>query len=328
METKLNYTLIGLFVIVLGGALLSTLLWLTVGTENKQYSRYIVYSAESVAGLNPKASVKYKGVEVGNVASIELDPENPELVKISLDIEHGAPIRQNTIAKLTIQGLTGLASVELTGGSRDSPPLVPHRGEPPPVIPSGPSLLAQLNTAFDEVLTNFYGLSEKLGRLLNETNQAALTQTLAHLNTLTGALANRAASIDQTLANLQTISTAFASRSETVGQALDEAARTLQQTARLGSELTPTVARINTSFTALEEMARSVTTTARRLDTVVQGSGRDLQRLANNTVPQLNLALGDLRRLLQTLDRLAQELERDPRSLVFGRQPPAPGPGE
>ena len=97
METKLNYALVGLFVIVLGGALLSAVLWLTVGgTEKKQYDRYLVYFTESVAGLNPKAPVKYRGVEVGRVATIEIDPGNPERVEIVLEIERGTPIRQDT----------------------------------------------------------------------------------------------------------------------------------------------------------------------------------------------------------------------------------------
>lgn len=329
METKLNYTLVGLFVILLGAALLSTVLWLTVGgTGKKQYDSYVVYFTESVAGLYLNAPVKYRGVEVGRVASIKLDPDNPERVEIILEIEHGTPIRQDTIAILTTQGLTGLASVELTGGSRQSPPLEAGREHHLPVIQSGPSLVTRLDNALDSVLANFNELSGKLSRLLNDNNQAAFGQTLANLNTVTGAVASRSTPIEQTLANLQTITATFANHSDSLAKALDGSAETLENSAQLSTELMRIAARINTNLAAVEEMTRTITRATKGLETVVQDSRRDLQRVAGDTAPQVNLLLSELRQLTQVVERFGRELERNPRMLLFGRQSSQPGPGE
>ena len=59
MLSKVNYALVGLFVLLLGAALLGVVFWLTVGGEAKTYDQYRVYFQESVAGLNPKATVNY-----------------------------------------------------------------------------------------------------------------------------------------------------------------------------------------------------------------------------------------------------------------------------
>ena len=122
MQSKVNYALVGLFAIVLGAFLVGVGFWLTLGGDKTVYDRYLVYFRESVAGLNPKATVGYRGVQVGRVESIRLDPETPDRVEVVLGIERGTPIRRDTIATLSTRGLTGVATIELSGGG-ESPPL-------------------------------------------------------------------------------------------------------------------------------------------------------------------------------------------------------------
>ena len=124
METKVNYMLVGGFVLVLGAALIAGLLWLASGGGfQKKYDLYLALVEESVAGLNLNAPVKYRGVDVGKVRDIRLDPHKPEQVRLLFAIERGTPIKQDTQAMLKTQGLTGIAYVELDGGSLASPPL-------------------------------------------------------------------------------------------------------------------------------------------------------------------------------------------------------------
>jgi phospholipid/cholesterol/gamma-HCH transport system substrate-binding protein len=117
-----NYALIGGFVLGLGAVLVAILLWLASGGAWQQ--KYDVYRAvldESVAGLNLNAPVKYNGVAVGKVQGIALDKANPARVNLLFAIEHGTPVKEDTIAVLKTQGLTGIAFVELNGGSPASP---------------------------------------------------------------------------------------------------------------------------------------------------------------------------------------------------------------
>ena len=121
--------------------LIGGLLWIASGGNvRKKVDLYLVIEEESVAGLNLNAPVKYDGVEVGKVSDIRLDPVNPEKVRLTFVIEHGTPIKADTVAVLKTQGLTGIAYVELSGGTRDAPLLLASAQEPYPVIRTTPSL--------------------------------------------------------------------------------------------------------------------------------------------------------------------------------------------
>ncbi|HLZ34821.1 MAG TPA: MlaD family protein, partial [Nitrospira sp.] len=154
MEPKVNYVLVGSFVVLLGAAVLGAILWLGKTDYRGVYDRYEVYMRESVAGLSVNSTVRYRGVEVGRIKDIALSPDNPEEVRLTLDIARGTPIKTDTIAVLEAQGLTGLAWLNLTGGSREAPALVASEGQEYPVIKTGPSL--------------FYRLEEAISRLLSE----------------------------------------------------------------------------------------------------------------------------------------------------------------
>ncbi|MBT8144250.1 MAG: MCE family protein, partial [Gammaproteobacteria bacterium] len=150
MTPKSSYVLVGLFVLLLGVALIAGVLWLSTGGPPKDYEFYLVYMTESVSGLSMDAPVKYKGVSVGRVRDIRLNPENPEEVRILLVVLEGTPINAETRATLEVQGLTGVAHVNLSGGGPDSAPLLKDRNEPYPVIESKPSLLVRLDDTVSE----------------------------------------------------------------------------------------------------------------------------------------------------------------------------------
>ena len=118
MESKVNFALVGAFVLALATALVGAALWLASGgAYQTHYDRYDASVEESVSGLNVKAPVKYNGVDVGNVERIWLDANNPQRVKLRFQIERGTPIKVDTVATLKTQGLTGIAYVELSGGT-------------------------------------------------------------------------------------------------------------------------------------------------------------------------------------------------------------------
>ncbi len=197
MEAKVNYVVVGVFVLVLGAALIAGVLWLSSGSAyRKTYDTYQVYMRESVSGLSLDAPVRYRGVEVGRVRKIALAPQDVEQVLLTLDIERGTPVKQDTIAVLRVQGLTGIANIELTGGHRDSPPLTAQPGEAYPVIRTGPSLMVRLDTAVTTLLTNLNRTSENLNAVMDDENRRALKQVLADVETLTRTIAARSAAID------------------------------------------------------------------------------------------------------------------------------------
>lgn len=302
VETKVNYTIVGLFVIVLFTALVAGILWLSGGAQyRKTYDTYLVYMNESVAGLNLNAPVKYRGVEVGRVKRISLD--QGERVRLELDIERGTPIKENTAAVLKVQGLTGIAQIELTGGTRDARPLVVRPGEEPPVIKTMPSLLTRLDTAVSDSIAGFNRVAQRIDAVLDEENQRAFKRLMADMATLSGTLA---------------------ARKDVIDAGLRDAASTAGNTAKASADLPRLIERISKSAEALEKMAGD----ASRASVAVRKTMTGVDQAANGVVPELELTLLEMRELSASLKRISEEIGRHPNMLLLGRESAAPGPGE
>ena len=294
--------------LILGAALVAGALWLASGGAlQKKYDLYLMIAEESVAGLNLEAPVKYSGVNVGKVSEIELDPANPERVILLFSIEHGTPIKEDTLAVLKTQGLTGITYVELSGGARDAPPLLASDGNRYPLIRSKPSISARLENVMTSVLTKLDSTSSNFNALLSEDNQAAFKSALA---------------------DLATVAHTVAARQKTIDQGITDAARTLENSSLASAQFGPTIARIGRSAESVEAMGDAVAQTSASAGKAVGAISTDVQRFTAETLPELERLLGELSALSNSLRRLSEQTERNPASLLFGRQPVADGPGE
>lgn len=315
MESKVKFAAVGAFVIVLTIAMVGGALWLSSGKYyRKAYDTYETYMTESVAGLNLNAPVRYRGVDVGRVRTIMLAPGNVEQVRLTLDIERGTPVKEDTLATLRTQGLTGIAFVELSAGHRDSPALSARPGEPYPVIASVPSLIERLETATPVLLANLARTTDSLNALLDEPNRRAVGATLANLAVLTRTLAERSSAIDATLGN---------------------AAQTMDNAARVTAELPLLVQRFERTAEALERMAGEVggagASARGTLDSArstLEGSRADLTQFTSMTLPEIRELVAELRGLTATMRRVVEEVERNPGVLLQGPRPARRGPGE
>lgn len=308
MEAKFNFAVVGAFVLLLGTALVGGVLWLSSGKYyGKRYATYVSYMTESVAGLNVNAPVKYRGVDVGFVRRIALNPANVEEVQLTLSILQGTPIKEDTIAVLRTQGLTGIAYVELSAGHNDSPLLTARPGEEFPVIKSGPSLLARLETTVTALVASMTRAADNLNALLNDDNRRAIGKTLADLQVLSRTLAGRASTIDAGLAN---------------------AARTMDNAARLTEELPRLVGRIERSADGFDRMTDAVGHAGSGAAQTLDGTRADLERFTREGLPEVRALVAELREATATLQRVGGELERNPSMVLYGRGPAKRGPGE
>jgi phospholipid/cholesterol/gamma-HCH transport system substrate-binding protein len=320
VEPKVNYILVGAFVAILGAAVLVGVLWMGKTDYRGIYDRYEAYFRESVAGLSVDSTVKYRGVDVGRVKDIALKPDNPEEVKLTLDIARGTPIKTDTLAVLETQGLTGLATINLTGGSREAPTLVALEGQEYPVIKTGPSLYFRLDEAMSHLLSE-RGLSKLLADLdlaakgaadaLDEDNRMTLKRTIKDLSDVVHSVAAHRAQIEAGL-----------------NGAARSADNLVKVTGALNEEVPVLLARINKSTAALGAMTEELAQTSKAVRSVVNDSRPELERFSRQTLPEAALLVTELRELAATLTRVARDLEREPESLVFGRKPPPRGPGE
>jgi len=198
MQAKINYTMVGLFVLFLSIMLIVIPIWLVTGLSNKQYKTYIVFMNESVAGLTEKAEVKYNGVDVGYVKQISLNPTNPQQVKLLLDIESEVLVHEDTVAILNTQGLTGLGYIGLKGGSQDSPLLKAHHSQDYPVIQSAPSLLFRLDETIRHLTLSIQHVSKDIQTLLSPQNQQSVSHILQNLDKVSTTIAANSKQLDET----------------------------------------------------------------------------------------------------------------------------------
>lgn len=211
METNVNYTLAGAFVITLITAIILGIIWLSSGFSFDRYSNYLVYMKESVAGLNKDAPVEYNGVNVGSVSDIQLNKEDPQLVELTLAITTRTPITRGTSATLATRGLTGLTYVALKDKSADLHPLLAQSGQKYPVIPTSPSIFVRLDTALSMLTTNFQKIAESLQILLDKENQQAIKNILFNLQQITAELSSNNHRLTTIMINTERASAQFGS---------------------------------------------------------------------------------------------------------------------
>lgn len=320
MEPKVSYILVGSFVLFLGAAVLTGILWLGKTDYRGSYDRYLTHMQESVAGLSVDSTVKYRGVDVGRVKAIALKSDNPEEVLLTLDIVRGTPIKTDTIAVLETQGLTGLATINLKGGSRDAPPLTVLEGHDYPVIKTGPSLFFRLDDAVSRLLSE-KGLNKLLADMdlaakgaadvLDEENRTALKRTIKDLSDVAQTVVAHKAQIEQSL-----------------NGAAKSADNLVKLTASLNEQVPALLAGINKSVAALGTATDELARTSKTVGMVVNEARPELQQFTRRTLPEAGLLVTELRQLTSTLTRVAREVEREPSSLVFGKKPSVRGPGE
>ncbi len=304
MYSHANYTVVGLFVVILSIALLAAGLWFSADMSGNDEKRYLVLPDEPMTGLSYNSAVKYQGVDVGRVRELGLDDDGE--VRILISVQRNVPVRADTRARLASQGLTGLGHLELLPGTAAAGPPV-NGGHPYPVLPNAPSLRTRLESAVDEGLASVNLLAQQLEALLSDENIATINATMDHLERISGTLAENVDDIAVTL---------------------KEAGSLAQEARQVLEEAPETIARVQATLVSFDDAAGRVAAAAEALKQTGAISNRTLERMDRETLPQVNQLLLDIQGLTHTLERLGTELSEHPNRLIFGAPRRAPGPGE
>ncbi len=127
MYSKVNYMLVGIFVLLFGVSMVLFAFWLANYGLKEDFSIYKLKMKESITGLSKDSSVKLRGVDIGKVSKIRINPENIEEIEIFLKIDKGVPIKEDMIASTEMFGLTGLLSINIEGGTNEAKLLEPTK---------------------------------------------------------------------------------------------------------------------------------------------------------------------------------------------------------
>jgi len=245
METRASYLIVGLFVIAGMLGLVFAAMWITGTRTDEALALYDIYFDGSVAGLKPGNAVQYRGIPVGGVIDMKIDPENVERVLVVIEVAADAPIREDTEATLALQGITGLSYIQLTGGTQEAAALKAAPGQRRPVIKSRPSELAAIFEAAPEMLNRAIEVIAMLEKLLGPENQQRIGNILQNIENTTGALSNSSGDIDKLLndgagavEDVRKLTAVLAENTENIDSILVEGAGTMKDV----HELTGTLA--------------------------------------------------------------------------------------
>jgi len=244
METRASYLIVGLFVIAGMLGLVFAAMWITGTRTDEALALYDIYFDGSVAGLKPGNAVQYRGIPVGGVIDMKIDPENVERVLVVIEVAADAPIREDTEATLALQGITGLSYIQLTGGTQEAAALKAAPGQRRPVIKSRPSELAAIFEAAPEMLNRAIEVIAMLEKLLGPENQQRIGNILQNIENTTGALSSSSGDIDKLLSegagaveDVRKLTAVLAENSDNIDSILAEGAGTMKDVHELTGSL-------------------------------------------------------------------------------------------
>ncbi len=288
MENRAHALVAGLFVIFLSITVALVAMWFS--GNNIQHNAYLVITKESVSGLNPQSAVHYRGVNIGKVESIEFDPNNLHQILIHISIDENVVLSKTTYAQLGYQGVTGLAYIQLNDDGVANEALSIDAQ-----IPMRRSLLDEVTGSGQDLLTNVNQLVLKMHQLLDDDNQVQVAKILQNIEKATR-------NFDGIAGHLQPVLKSFT-------ELTIESATLVKRLDQLLGEINLAVAKANQKEGIFDSLSQSA------------------QELAT-TIPELHKVTNSIARNSNNLDRVLHQLEENPQSLIFGRSPSSPGPGE
>jgi phospholipid/cholesterol/gamma-HCH transport system substrate-binding protein len=289
METKANYTLIGLFTLAVVVAVFGFVYWFQHVGGGGERSYYRVLFESSVSGLRTGSAVLFNGIRVGEVESIRLSADNPKQVIAMISVDKAVKVRPDTRAGVEFQGLTGIAAVALTGGSADKPPLEGTKQNPPTLDASA--------AATQDVTQGAREVLQRIDDFIVE-NRGSFRNALRNIETFTEALARNSGRVDTVLTGIENLTGGADGKGGDIG----EAARSIKALAdKLGNETTP-------------ELQKLLANLDKRTDSLV----KEWNELANTGTRHIELISKDFRRTLNDIDRTVNNIDKNPSRLLFG----------
>lgn len=308
METRAHHILIGTFTVLVVGAAMLFALWLAKSSISRQYDFYDIVFTEAVTGLSQGGMVQYNGIKVGDVDQLKLDPKDPSKVLVRIRVSADTPIKVDTRAKLGLTGLTGVAFIQLTGGSPQSAMLKPPGSDKIPRIKADDSALSKLLAGGEDIVTKVNDIITRASELLSSDNVKRISSTLDHLDQATGAIADQRK-------DLRVLIHQLAEASGKLNGTLEQTQKLARTTNRLldnnGSEVMQNAS----------EAMKSLNHAATQLDQLL-ADNRAALRNGVSGLADLGPAIRQLRRTLKSLQSISNHFEDNPAAYLLGGDRP------
>ncbi|MBU2017612.1 MAG: MCE family protein, partial [Alphaproteobacteria bacterium] len=306
-----NHVLVGTVTLLLLAAIMIAAFWFSrlSDGENKEYD---IFFKQSVNGLAKGSSVNYSGVPSGQVEKIELWKRDPGFVKVRISVKDGTPVLQGTTATIAGVGFTGVSEIVLDGAVKGAPPIICPANNPltvcpdgVPVIPTKPGALGELLNNAPQLLERLSTLTERLTELLNDKNQQSIAGILANVERISSSLADRSPEISATLAEARIA----VQRTGVAAEQIGKLAATTDSL--LTDEGKPLMADLRKS---VQSATRSIDT----LDKTIAEAQPGVRAFSNQTMPEVNQLVRDLREMSRAFRGVAEKLDQQGAGSLVG----------
>jgi len=311
METRSNQILVGSITLGLLAALVLFIIWLSqIGSGGEK--TYDVFFQQSVEGLAEGTAVTFSGVPVGQIESINLEPQSPQFIRVRIKVKETTPVLEGSTATIRGVGFTGVSQIQIDPPENPVPgqPRRPRRelrcpeqnpqSECPygvPVIAVKPGALGQLLNTAPELLERVSTLTERLTEMLSDRNQASIAGILDHVEEISRSLAERSPEIAATLAEARVAIRHAGEAADRIGRL---AGTTEQLLDRDGRPL------INDLRTTLRSADASMT----QLQAAIGDARPGIQAFTNQTLPEVGQLIRDLRASSESLRAVTDRLNQ------------------
>lgn len=318
MESKANYALIGTFVLIAIFLMVGFSAYLSGRGLSEKLTDYIVVYTTPPRGISVGSEVRYNGLKMGEVTQTRLDPDDQSKVLVYIRVKETTPVMKDTYGQLEALGLTGLSLIQLFPG--DSTEHI----EPQAMFGDVPRLEGRASQ-FDDLLGGsesvIKNVNVALGRIVSVLNPEATEDfhdILANVNTITGAIAQS----DLTSERINQFMDAI----EQAAFDVSTAALAVEVTAKDVSvflesdEIKDVLAQAESTLKAAEDTLAEYTILAQHGTTMTDEAARMVEQFSATGLQDLSTSMTALRDLMESLNRVIAELERNPIEFVIGQE--------
>ncbi len=342
METKASHLIVGAFTMTLLIGVVSAVLWLAGVELDEEFAYYDLFFDGSVTGLKVGNPVRYCGVPVGVVTDMRINPDNVEQVKVTIEVPNKTPIKEDAVATLEFQGITGIAFVQITGGTHGAADLRKKPGQGNPVLASRPSELQAVIEAAPKLINRFIVLIDNANNLLSGENQENFAAAMANIKTISGSVAAGADDIQTVLSEgagaikelraasvdarelIESMRRAVESLTSETRATLSEARNAIGAVRDLSNSLSKEVVGIGpdakVALKALRDAAGNLAKSQKQLSALIEENREPLANFTSTGLYEFTQLIAEARVLVSGLSRISGQLERDPARFLFGDQ--------
>ncbi|WP_241855389.1 MlaD family protein [Sulfurimonas xiamenensis] len=319
MNNRVNYSLIGFLVLFSLSLMMAFGYWLLKPSKEIEMRMYAIYFNESVSGLNLDSPVKYRGIDVGKVTALNINPKNPEQIEVLVSILKSTPIKSSTVAQLTSQGITGLSYINLSFGNENAEPITVQKGEKYPVIKTIPSLLIKIENTFGNVSINMVEILQRIQHLLKDENQENISLVLENSALLLSKM-NQILD-DKTILNFKQTIENLNNSSKKLDEMMPKITVLIEKSTKFEDDMALSLNSIMNSYLEVED---SMST----FKSALQSGEFNIKAITSEMVHNINGTLFEMQQLIVKTQEVIDKYERSPADAIFLQEEIKKGPGE